>query len=374
MSNGRRARPARLPSNRRSLAFYWRWGAVTSITGQFKPLPEQVQQKQCPDVASAIPRTACRHNVRSNANSFLANDLKSLDQRNTLGTNRIHLLGVSHALSFTHQPNFLGFSSTGSLYVARLAFTLSFALLRALAGDLDAYRSRHQIALIVRLSLGLFELDAALFCFSLCVEHILPLFSKDLLSLSLHQLFRQMNVADQHIDHVDVILQQVRTNARFGTFLFFVTILQVSHRGRFRRLVSEDRIDERMHHVLYQPVDRTDLSDHKRSVFGFDAEHDAYFQLHCEAVLGYNLERVEGVCHLSRSPLDRLVSGRYYDRCNRQSVDVVSARTDNRFLNAAKSGRHYIGLVRPRIEPQVRGVIQGQILLYLCHRVLVVKL
>src|SRR5262252_1378482 len=129
-----------------------------------------------------------------------------------------------------------------------------------------------------------------------------------------------------------------------------------------------------MHHVLDQPVDRTDLRNHERSVFGFDSKHDTHFELHRKSVLGNNLEQGECVCHLSRSPLDRLVSGWYHDRCNCKSVDVISPPTDNRFLNATKSRGHYISLVRSRIEAQVCGVIQGEILFYLCHSVLVIEL
>jgi hypothetical protein len=51
-------------------------------------------------------------------------------------------------------------------------------------------------------------------------------------------------MADEHVDHVDVILQQVRPHAGFSTFLFLMTILQIGHGRGFGCLVAKDRIDQ----------------------------------------------------------------------------------------------------------------------------------
>ena len=103
-------------------------------------------------------------------------------------------------------------------------------MLGAFAGYLNADRGRHQIALIVGLRLGLLELNAFLFSFTLRIEHVLFLLGENLLGLRLHQLFRQVDVTDEHIHHVNVILQKMRAHASLSPLLFFVTILQISHR------------------------------------------------------------------------------------------------------------------------------------------------
>ncbi len=157
---------------------------------------------------------------------------------------------ISNALRFAHQACFLGFGSTRLRDVMRFAFTLRLTLLGAFARDFNADGRGHQIALIIGLRLGPLQLNAFLFGFALCVVHVLALLSQNLFGLRLHQLFRQMNVADQHVDYVNVILQQMRAHASFGTFLFLVPVLQISHRGRLRRLIAKDRINQRMHDVL----------------------------------------------------------------------------------------------------------------------------
>src|SRR5437868_9032337 len=95
-------------------------------------------------------------------------------------------------------------------------------------------------------------------------------------------------------------------NPSLSPLLLFVSILQIGHRGRFRSLVAENRIDQRMHHVLNKAVDRADLRHHERSVFGLHPEYDAYLELHREAVLGDDFKRIEGVGDLSGGPFNGL--------------------------------------------------------------------
>ena len=103
----------------------------------------------------------------------------------------------------------------------------------------------------------------------------------------------------------------------------------------------------------------TDLRHHERRVFRFDAKHDSHLQLHREAVLRDHLERVEGVRNFSRRPFHGLVGGRDDDRGDRQRIDVVATRSDDRLLNAAKTVRHDIGFVGAFIQSAV-GRISGQ--------------
>ncbi len=124
-----------------------------------------------------------------------------------------------------------------------LALAFSLALLGAFARDLHANCCGHEIFLVVSLRLGFLQLNAFLFRLALSVVHVLTLLGEDLLRLCFHQLFRQMNVADEHVHHVNVIFQQVCAYASLGAFLLLVPVLQVSHRRRLRRLVTEDRVD-----------------------------------------------------------------------------------------------------------------------------------
>lgn len=47
---------------------------------------------------------------------------------------------------------------------------------------------------------------------------------------TLLQLLQQPDVADEDVDHVHVILEQVAAHEGFGAPLLFVTVLQVGHR------------------------------------------------------------------------------------------------------------------------------------------------
>jgi hypothetical protein len=156
----------------------------------------------------------------------------------------------------------------------------------------------------------LLKLDALLLGLALRVVPVLALLGQNLLRLRLHQLFGQADVADEHVDDINVVLQQVRAHSRLGPLLLLVPVLQVCHRRRLARLVAEDRVNQRVHDVPNQPVNRADLGDHERRVFGLHAEDDAHLKLHRKAILRDHLERVERAFDLLRRPLDRLVRRR----------------------------------------------------------------
>src|SRR5215218_8807746 len=215
-----------------------------------EPVAEEIQQQQRTDAAATFGPTTGGHNVRRDANALLADNFQRLDERDALSPKSVDLFAISDALRLTHQPDLLGFGSARLLDVMCLALALSFALLGAFARDLDTDSRRHKILLVVSLRLRLLELNALLFRFALSVVHVLTLLGEDFFRLRLHQFFRQMNVADEHVHHVDVILEQVRAYASLSAFLLFVPVLQVSHRGRLRRLITKDRVDQRMHYVL----------------------------------------------------------------------------------------------------------------------------
>src|SRR6185295_8961585 len=141
-------------------------------------------------------------NIRCDANAFLADDFQRLDEGYTLRTKRIDLFAISDALRLAHQTNLLSFGATRLLDVVGLALAFGFALLGAFARDLDTDSRSDQIFLIVSMRLRLLELNAFLFSLALSVVHVLPLLGEDLLSLRLHQLFRQMNVTDEHVNNV----------------------------------------------------------------------------------------------------------------------------------------------------------------------------
>ena len=150
----------------------------------------------------------------------------------------------------------------------------------------------------------------------------------------------------------------MRSHASFGALLLFVPVLQISHRRRLRSLVAKDRVDQRVHDVLYQPVYRADLCNHEGRVFGFDAKNYANFELHREAVFRNHLERIERVCDLARSPFNGLVRRRYHNRSDREGVDIVTTRPNDGLLDAAKPGRHNVSFVCALIQSPVRGVIE----------------
>src|SRR5262245_39136284 len=248
-------------------------------------ITEQVEQEQRAQAAARALGAAARgHHVGRDAHAFFADDLQSLDQRDALRAERVDLFAISYALRLADQPHLLGLGLAGLRDVMSLAFGLGLALFGAAAGDLDADRGLHQRLLVVGVRAGLLQLDAFGFGLALRVEHFLALLGQNLLGLRLHQILRQADVADQHVDHVHVVFQQVYADAGLGAFLLLVAVLQISHRRRFRSLVAEDRINQRVHHVLNQPINRTDLGDHERRVFGSDPEDDANFELHSKAV------------------------------------------------------------------------------------------
>jgi len=80
-------------------------------------------------------------------------------------------------------------------------------LLRAFACDLHTHRRSHQVFLVVGVCFGLLELNSFLFRFALSVVHILSLLGKNFFGLRLHQLFWEMNVADEYVYHVHMIFQ-----------------------------------------------------------------------------------------------------------------------------------------------------------------------
>jgi hypothetical protein len=112
---------------------------------------------------------------------------------------------------------------------------------------------------------------------------------------------------------------------------------------------------KRVHHVLYEPLDAADLGDHEGRVFGLDAEDDAHFKLHREAVFRDDLEGVERVRRVARSPFDGLVRRRDDDGRDGQRVDVVAAGADDRFLYAAEAFGDDVSLVRALVEPRSAG-------------------
>ena len=112
----------------------------------------------------------------------------------------------------------------------RFAFAFGLALLCALGRDFDADGFGHEVFLFVRIRFGLLKLNALIFGLALRVVHVLLLLGENLLGLRLHQLFRQMYMADQNVDDIHVILQKLRAHLCFRALLLFVTILQVGHR------------------------------------------------------------------------------------------------------------------------------------------------
>src|SRR6185295_13904937 len=131
---------------------------------------------------------------------------------------RVDLLAISDALRLTHQTNLLSFGAARLLDVVGLALALSFTLLGSFARNLDTDSRSHQIFLVVSMRLCLLELNALLFRLALSVVHVLTLLGEDLLRLRLHQLFRQMNVADEDVYYVNVILEQVCAHASLSAF------------------------------------------------------------------------------------------------------------------------------------------------------------
>jgi hypothetical protein len=114
---------------------------------------------------------------------------------------------IGHALRFAHQAHFLGFGTTRRENIVRFAFGFGLALLCALACYLYTDGRGHKVFLVVGLRRYLLKLNALLFGLALRVEHVLALFGQNLLGLRLHQLRRQVYVADEHIHYVHVILQ-----------------------------------------------------------------------------------------------------------------------------------------------------------------------
>src|SRR5215213_741285 len=264
--------------------FYRRFGSVLGRLAGHQPLFEQVHQQQRSDPARAFRRVAGGQDIWRYPHAVFSDHFQSFYQRDSLRAEGFYLLGVGDALGLAHQAHLFGFGLTGGEDIVRFALAFRLALLGSLAGDLDSDGDRHQIPLIVGLRPGLFELDAFLFRLALSVEHILSLLRQYLFRLRLHQLFRQVDVADKDVDHIDVVLEQVRAHSRLRPLLFLVAVLEVGHGGGFGSLVAEDRIYQRMHHVLYQPVDGPDLRDHKGRVLRPDAKDHANLQLHREAV------------------------------------------------------------------------------------------
>src|SRR6185369_5610211 len=129
----------------------------------------------------------------------------------------------------------------------------------------------------------------------------------------------------------------------------------------------KDRVDQRVHYVLDQLLNRADLSHHEGRIFGLDAEDDAHFELHRETVLRDHLERVEGVIDFARCPFDRLVRRRDDDGRHRQRVEVVTTRPDDRLLYAAIAIRNDVGFVRALIEALIGGVFHHEVLFDLLH-------
>src|SRR5215213_6317994 len=337
---------------------------------------EEAQEEERAYAAAAVAhRAAGGEDVGGDADVLLADDPQGLDERDALRPERVDLLVVGDALRLAHQANLLGLGLARGEYVVRLAVGLRLALLGAARGDFDADRRRHKVFLVVGVGAGLLKLYALLLGLALRVVHVLALLGENLLGLRLHQLFGKVYVADEDVDHVHVVLEEVRADAGLGALLLLVAVLQVRHRRRLGRLVAEDGVDERVHDVLYEPVDAANLRDHEGRVLRLDAEDDAHFELHREAVFRDDLERVERVRRVARSPLDRLVGRRDDDGRDGERVDVVAAGADDRLLYAAEALGDDVRLVRALVEPLVGGVGRHQVLLDLGLRaVLVVEL
>ena len=108
-----------------------------------------------------------------------------------------------------------------------------------------------------------------------------------------------------------------------------------------------------MHYVLNQTIDASDLRHHERRIFGLDAEDDAHFQLHREAIFRNHFKRIKGIDDFARGPFNRLVRCRNHDRRDGQGVDVVTPRANDRLLNAAIPFGHDIGFMSAFIQTPV---------------------
>ena len=144
------------------------------------------------------------------------------------------------------------------------AFGEADRLLLVLLGDLDADLGLDEVLLLVGLGAGLLGRDARLLGLLLLLVHRELLLGDDLLRLRVHQLLRQLDLADQHRDALDVVLLELDARALLGLPLLLLAVLEEVHRRGGRRLVAERGVDHRVDDVHDQVVDRADLGDHVR--------------------------------------------------------------------------------------------------------------
>src|ERR1051326_6847619 len=129
-----------------------------------------------------------------------------------------------------------------------------------------------------------------------------------------------------------------------------------------------------MHYILDQTIDAADFRHHERRIFGFDAKDHTHFQLHRKSVLRDYFERVEGVDDLARGPFDGLIGGGNYDWSNRQRVDVVAARPDNRLLYSSITFGHDVSFMGAFIQTPIGRVAGHQFDLDFLSRMTIVNL
>src|SRR5437764_1118160 len=239
-----------------------------------QPVFEEAQEEERADAARRVASAAGGEYVGRDADVLLADDLQGLNERDSLRAERVDLLVIGDALRLAHQTHLLGLGLACREYVVGLALAFGPALFGASRRNFDADGGGHQVALIVCVRLRLLKLDALLLCLALRVGHVLAVLGEEFFGLRLHQLFGEVYVAYEDVDHVNVVLQEVRAHASLGALLLLVSVLQVGHRGRLGRLVAEYGVNERVHDVLYQAVNAADIRDHELRVFGLYAEND----------------------------------------------------------------------------------------------------
>src|SRR5947209_3720620 len=195
--------------------------------GLFKPQPvfEETEEEERTDAARRVARAAGGEDVGRDADVLLADDLEGFDNRDALRAERVDLLLVGDALRLAHEPDLLGLGLTRREYVVGLALTFGSALFGASRRNLDADGGGHQVALIVGVRLRLLKLDALVLGLALRVVHVLALLGEDFFGLRLHQLFGQVYVADEDVDNVHVVLQEMRAHASLRALLLLMSVL-----------------------------------------------------------------------------------------------------------------------------------------------------
>ena len=148
-----------------------------------------------------------------------------------------------------------------------LAFGLGLALFGAAAGDFDADRGLHQ-ALVVGVRFGLLQLDALLFGLALGVVHTLSLLRQNLQSAFIKSSGRRMWQISTLTTSTWYFSRCARTRGRRAPVLRGGSADKPSPKTP-KAWLRKIELDQRMHNVLNQPVNRADLGDHERRVFRF---------------------------------------------------------------------------------------------------------